>query len=107
MLTRPYGKGSISYIGAVLDEKLMAAAAEWMVQKSHVVPVFGPVPDGIEVCRREGANGTIFVLINFGPTPQHVTLPHAMKALLGGSADGGVTAVDLPEYGVAVLLETK
>ena len=105
VLTRPYGKGSITYIGAVLDDKLMAAAAEWMVQKSGVVPVFGPVPDGIEVCRREGANGTIFVLINFDPTLQHVALPHAMQALLGGS--GEVDAVDLPEYGVAVLLESK
>ena len=105
VLTRPYGKGSITYIGAVLDDKLMAAAAEWMVQKSGVVPVLGPVPDGIEVCRREGANGTIFVLINFDPTPQHVALPHAMQALLGDS--GEVNAVDLPEYGVAVLLESK
>ena len=46
-------KGSITYIGAVLDDKTMAAAAEWMVKQSGVVPVFGAVPDGIEVCRRE------------------------------------------------------
>ena len=105
VLTRPYGKGSITYIGAVLDDKLMAAAAQWMVQKSGIIPVFGPVPDGIEVCRREGANGTVFVLINFDPAPQHVALPHAMQALLTGGAS--ISSVDLPEYGVAVLLESK
>jgi beta-galactosidase len=105
VLTRPYGKGSITYIGAVLDDKLMAAAAQWMVQKSGIVPALGPVPDGIEVCRREGANGTVFVLINFDPTPQHVALPHAMKSLLTDGAN--VSSVDLPEYGVAVLLATK
>lgn len=105
VLTRPYGKGSITYIGAVLDDKLMAAAAQWMVQKTGVAPVLGPVPDGIEVCRRDGANGTVFVLINFDPTPQHVALPQAMKALLGG--EGEVSAVDLPQYGVAVLIESK
>lgn len=104
VLTRKYGKGSITYIGAVLDEKLMAAAAQWMVQKSGVVPVLGPVPDGIEVCRRDGAAGNVFVLINFAQTPQHVALPRAMKALLGG---GDVSAVDLPSYGVEVLLEGK
>ncbi|MGA7855457.1 MAG: beta-galactosidase [Candidatus Acidiferrales bacterium] len=105
VLTRRYGKGSITYIGAALDEKLMAAAAEWMVQKSGVAPVLGPVPDGIEVCRRVGANGTIFVLINFDPAPQHVALPHAMKSLL---TDGGsISSVDLPEYGVSVLFDTK
>ena len=105
VLTRPYGKGSITYIGAVLDDKLMAAAAQWMVQKSGIVPALGPVPDGIEVCRREGANGTVFVLINFDPTPQHVALPRAMKSLLSDGAN--VSSVDLPEYGVAVLLATK
>ena len=105
VLTRPYGKGSITYIGAVLDDKLMAAAAQWMVQKSGIIPALGPVPDGIEVCRREGANGTVFVLINFDPAPQHVALPHAMKSLLTDGAS--ISSVDLPEYGVAVLLETK
>ena len=81
VITRPYGKGHITYIGAVLSDKLMTAAAQWMVQKSGVVPALGPVPDGIEVCRREGA-----------------------KALPGG---GNVSFVDLPAYGVEVLLEGK
>ena len=104
-LTHAFDKGRITYIGAVLDDKLMAAAAQWMVQQSGVIPALGPVPDGIKICRREGANGTVFVLINFDPAPQHVALPHAMKSLLTDGAS--ISSVDLPEYGVAVLLETK
>ena len=83
----------------------MAAAAEWMVQKSGVAPVLGLVPDGIEVCRRVGANGTIFVLINFDPAPQHVALPHTMKFII--THGGSISSVDLPEYGVSVLFDTK
>jgi beta-galactosidase len=105
VLTRKVGKGSITYIGAVLDEKTMAAAAEWMVKQSGVIPVFGPVPDGVEVCRRERDGKNVFVLVNFLRKPQTVTLPRAMKAMLLGSGD--VTTVDLPAYGVEVLVDSK
>lgn len=74
------------------------------MQKSGVVPALGPVPDGIEVCRREGARGSLLEVINFLQTPQHVALPRAMKALQGGA---DVSSVDLAAYGVEVLLEDK
>jgi beta-galactosidase len=99
-LTRKYGKGRITYIGAILDEKLMAAAAKWMIEKSGVTPTFGPVPDGVEVSRRVGSNKQVFILINFTQEQRHVTLPRPMKILLQG--DEG-SAIDLPVYGVAVL----
>ncbi len=105
VLTHNFGKGTITYIGAVLDEKTMAAAADWMVKQSGVSAVFGPVPGGIEVCRREGNGKRIFVLINFQRNAQQVTLPHPMKAMLLGSGD--VTSVSLPPYGVEVLSELK
>jgi beta-galactosidase len=105
VLTRNVGRGSITYIGAVLDDKTMAAAAEWMVKQSGVVPVFGAVPDGIEVCRRERDGKNVFVLVNFLRKPQTVTLPRTMKALLLGSGD--VTTVELPAYGVEVLVDSK
>ncbi len=105
VLTRSFGKGTITYIGAVLDEKTMASAASWMVQQGGVTPVLGSVPDGIEVCRRVGTGKQVFVLINFERKPQHVALPHSMKAILLGSGD--VTGVDLPAYGVEVLVDSK
>lgn len=105
VLTHTYGKGTITYIGAVLDEKTMASAASWMIQQSGVSPVLGSVPDGIEVCRRVGSGKQVFVLINFERKPQHVALPHSMKAMLLGSGD--VAAVDLPAYGVEVLVDSR
>jgi beta-galactosidase len=104
VLTRKYGKGSVTYIGAVLDDTLMAAAARWMVQKSGVTAAFGAVPEGVDVSVRGNAKEKIFVLINFGQTAQHVALPHPMKVLLGG---GDGTTVDLAAYGVEILLDAK
>jgi beta-galactosidase len=100
VVTRHYGRGHITYIGGVLDDKLMQAAAEWMTKFSQVKPVFGSVPDGIEVSRRIGPNGPVFVLINWRVEKQAVTLPRSMKLLLEQKE---VTQIELPQYGVAVL----
>jgi len=127
VITHPFGKGRITYIGAVLDPNLMAALAEWLVKASAVTPVFGPAPDGVEVSRRVGPNFNIFVLINFSPEKQVVSLPHAMQGLLlppvqaesaqacpPGAAPAPpppkacpaqVTEVELSHYGVATLLD--
>jgi len=104
-ITRAVGKGRITYIGAVLDEKLMAAAADWMIATSGVTPTFGPVPDGVDVSRREGAGKQVFVLVNFKRETQRVMLPHAMEVALGAAAVDN--AVDLPAYGVEVLVDRK
>jgi len=104
VVTRAYGKGSISYIGAVLDDKLMDAAAEWMVKKSGVKPVFGLVPDGVEVSRRMGGGKQVFVLVNYATESRTVTLPHSMKLLLENKESD---KVELPQYGVEVLADTK
>jgi beta-galactosidase len=101
-LTRLYGKGRITYIGAILDDKLMATAAQWMAQKSGVTPVFGPVPDGVDVSRRKGPGKQVFVVINFTQESQHVALPHQMRALLEGVQE---STMELPSYGVEVLLD--
>jgi beta-galactosidase len=104
VVTRSYGKGRITYVGAILDNNLLGAAAEWMVQKSGVIPVLGPVPDGIEVSRRKGAGKQVFLLINFKQETQRLTLPHRMKAVLGGMDE---SSVELPPYGVEVLLDKE
>ncbi len=103
-ISRPYGKGRITYIGAILDDKLTAAAAQWMVKQSGVTPVFGPVPDGVEVTRRIGGGKQVFILINYAQENRTVTLPYSMKALL---ANRQADKVDLPPYGVEILLGSK
>ena len=104
VITHTYGKGRITYIGAVLDDKLMAAAAQWMVQQSGVTPVFGPVPDGVEVSRRTGDGHDVFVVINFAQEARTVSLPRTMKLLLAGTE---AQTVDLPQYGVEILEDAK
>ena len=101
-VTRSYGKGRITYIGAILDDKLMAAAAEWMVQKSGVTPVFGSLPEGVEVSRRTGGGKQVFILINYGQESRRVTLPRPMKVLLENKQ---AETLELAPYGVSVLLD--
>ena len=104
-ITRPYGKGRITYIGAVLDEKLTNAATDWMIQQSGVKLVFGTVPDGVEVSRRRGDNNKdVFVVINFAAETKRISLPHTMKLLLQGKQ---TDSVELPQYGVEVLTEVQ
>ncbi|MFA5162748.1 MAG: beta-galactosidase [Elusimicrobiales bacterium] len=102
VLSRDYGKGGITYIGAVLDDALLASLARRLAGESGVKPAFGPVPEGVEVCPRESENGRIFILINFGGDEARFALPRKMKSLLTGE---DAAALTLPRYGVVVLLD--
>ena len=103
VLTRSLGKGRITYVGAVLDDKVVSAAAQWMVERSGVTPALGPVPDGVEVCPRSGSGKRLYVLVSFAPESRHVVLPRSMKQLLAGKEGN---TLDLPSYGVEVLLDS-
>jgi beta-galactosidase len=99
-ITRKVGNGRITYIGAWLDPKIMAEAAKWMTTASGIKPAFGPVPTGVEVSARYGAQGAVFVLINFSPASQPISLPHEMTDVLDG---GSKRSVSLAKYAVVVL----
>jgi beta-galactosidase len=101
-ITRRYEKGQITYIGAVLDDKLLADAAEWMIHTSGVTPALGVLPDGVEVSRRSGNGKQVFVLINYTQENQLIALPHAMRLLLSGKEG---SSAQLPAYGVEVALD--
>ncbi len=103
-ITRKVGKGSVTYIGAWLDEPTMKNAAKWMTETSGVSAKFGPVPQGVDVYPREGANGKVFILVNFSGSEQTVALPAKMTDVLVG---GSTSSVTLPIYGVAVLSQTR
>jgi beta-galactosidase len=102
VITRAFGKGRITYIGAELDDKLMTAAAEWMTQKAGVTPVFGPVPDGVEVSRRIGPGRRVFVFVNYAQENRHVAVPASLQVVLGNKQSD---SIELPPYGVAVAVE--
>lgn len=99
-ITRKAGKGSISYIGAWLDDPGMLQAARWMVKMSGVQPDLPAVPAGVQVERRIGAGKDVLLFQNFSSGPQSVALPSAMQDVLHG---GSVQSIILPQYGVAVL----
>ena len=102
IVTRKYGHGRITYIGGLLSEGLMKAAAEWMAKTSRITVALGPVPDGIEVSRRVGPNGSVFVLVNFSADTKTVPFPREMQSLLDRQK---TRQVALPQYGVAVLTD--
>ena len=103
VITRHFGRGQITYVGTALDNKLMSGMADWLVKSSAVTPVFGPVPEGIEVTRRVGQGTNVFVLINFKQEKQTVDLPRTMKSLLDQKE---VKSIELSQYGVAVLQDS-
>jgi len=102
VLTRAAGKGRITYLGALLDRALMRSAMESMTKSAGVRPAFGPVPEDVEVCRRTGPNGEVFVLINHGARTATVPLPRPMRDLLSAGQIG--SSVTLSRYAVAVLV---
>jgi len=102
VVTSVYGKGRITYIGAVLDDKLMSAAASWMAKESGLRTPVLSVPDGVEVSVRSSGAKRVIVLINFAQEPRKIDLGKTMKLLLSGRQG---QAVELAQYGVEVLQE--
>jgi beta-galactosidase len=104
MISRPLGKGRISYLGAVLDPELMRRVVEWATQDAGVKAEFEALPEDVEVCRRTGSRHSVFVLIRHGghgAKTETVTLPAAMRDVLH---DGRlIDKVTLEPEGVAVL----
>lgn len=99
-VTRAVGGGEISYIGAWLDEISMKKAAQWMLDASHAKRDLFAVPAAVEVYRRTAPGKDVFIVDNFSPLEQTVTLPTTMKDVL---TEEDVHTVTLPAYGVAVL----
>lgn len=97
-VTRKVGKGSITYIGAWLDDAERKKAAQWMLSESGVKPMMPDVPVDVEVSVREGDGKHVVILENFGDA-KTITLPQAMTDVLKG---GSATSVTLERYGVGV-----
>lgn len=103
ILRRHVGKGTLTYVGGLLDESLTRAAVHSWVEASGVRPALGPVPAGVEICRRAGPGREVFVLLNHGGAPVSVALPRPMRDILDPGAV--VQSVRLPREGVAVLAD--
>jgi len=101
MISHRVGKGRITYLGAVLDPALMRSALQWLIDGAQVQPEFGPLPQGVEVCRRVAKDRMVYVLINHGAAAAEIALPGGMRDVLH---NGRSTAkVVLEPQDVAVL----
>jgi beta-galactosidase len=100
-LTRTVGEGRITYIAGWLDDALLRSAASWMLKISNVQPALGPVPEGVEVCRRTGNGKDVVILINHTKQSQSVHVSRAMQPILTGGA--ATRDVPLPARGVELL----
>jgi beta-galactosidase len=102
VLTRQVGRGSITYVGAWLDDALMSKLTASWIQMSHIQPIVPNVPEGVEVCQRSGSGKSVLIVINHSTSSQSIALPSAMKDLLSNDA-APASQLTLPAHGVAVL----
>ncbi len=103
-VTRTIGSGSFTYIGAWLDDAGAKRSVQWMLNESSLKPDVFPVPQDVEVYRRVGRDHDVFIVDNSSTQAQTISLPAAMNDVL---TDRTVHSVQLPVYGVAVLVQTK
>ena len=101
MLTRQVGKGTITYIGAWFDPTLMRKVADRLLDDGAIKPIIPGIAEGIEVCERDGAGKTVWIVINHARTPQTVQLPLPIKNVLVGHGEG--YSLQLGAHDVAVV----
>jgi hypothetical protein len=89
------------YAGAWLDPTLMRKVADRLLSDSAVKPIIPGAPEEIEVCERNGAGKTIWIVINHARTPQTVHLPLPIKTVLVGHGPGD--GLQLAAHDVAVV----
>ena len=99
-----HGKGTITYLGALLDPAILSAFVKQALDVSHVTSSFGPLPPDVEVTRRVADNHDVFILINHGKQTRSVALPTTMHDVLAGNR--AIQSVTLASQGVAVLEES-
>lgn len=104
MIERHIGKGVLAYLGTVLSPPLMRATLDAMAKQAGVTAAFGPLPKGVEVCRRVGEGHEVFILINHTRGSIQVSLPPGLHNVLAVAGHGGLPKnVVLPGEGVLVL----
>ena len=96
------GKGSALYIGTHPDDPFYERLYRWVLSSSG----FGAglhVPEGVELFTRSGEKGDVTFAMSFKDGPIALAIPGEYTDLL---ADRKVaTEIELPPYGVAVLLK--
>jgi len=103
IITRKVGAGRITYVGGQFDSKTMWAFTEWATKDADVKPAFGPVPEGVEVCRRVRGSKEVFIVINHAKEPTNITLPRKLWDVLHDGSP--TTTLMLAAQDIAVLTD--
>jgi beta-galactosidase len=88
LITRPFGRGRVTYIGAWLDDASLRQLLAYATKEAAIEPQFSGIPNGVEVSTRSGPMGKVHVVNNWNKTSQTVELPLAMENLLTGQTNG-------------------
>jgi beta-galactosidase len=100
-----YGRGTVTFVGAYLDDASQRGLLRGVVHQAGVQPVL-ETPLGVEACRRVTATGEqVFILINHTRTEQKLALPWQAQEHLRGKAVE--KELSLEPYGVAVITATS
>jgi beta-galactosidase len=95
---RKLGAGAITYVGAWLDEATMTRlTVEWVAASGAEAT---PAPDGVELCRRIGPSGQVWICINHGREARSIQVPVSGVDLLTGRPCAGAHSLGAHEVAV-------
>lgn len=97
ILSRPVGRGRITYVGAWLQPDMMRRLAEKLMADEGIGPILSTDSDDVEIGARSGAGKTVLIAINHGDEPQPLRSPVGAERIAGTVTNGA-----LPAHGVAV-----
>lgn len=100
VVTRPVGKGRITYVGTILDEDTIEALTTSWLAETSVSGV--PVSDDIEFTVREKSGKKVYIIINHGKYTRQVPLKQSLTSVLTNTTTNNT--VKLQPYGVEVLV---
>ena len=102
--THAYGKGSVTYVGAWLDDVSQQKLMDGIVKFAGVEPVM-ECPAGVEARKRVNPQGhEVFVIVNHEQAEKRLKLPWMAYEHLSGS---DVRELKLDSYGVVVLTRVE
>ena len=102
--SHPYGKGSVTYVGAYLDDGAQQHLVDDIL-KSAGIPSVMDCPVGVEVRKRVNPKGgEVFIIVNHEQTEKRVTLPWLSREHLRGL---DTRELQLEPYGVAVITRAE
>jgi beta-galactosidase len=97
IVTRPVGRGSITYVGAWLDGATMTKLAANLLADAKVAPIVAGADPDLEIAERARAGKRLLIVINHGNVAHPVALPAGASPAGGDWAGGQIAA-----HGVAL-----